>query len=457
MPAHQIFANLIQERVGENEFFVPFKEKVHAKRYNDAMAIFQAKFEKDLREEARKYGCSSEAQISDYIARHLKRKMETQAHKPIYTNVGPYKLHVTLAEESYTPEVRAHIQFIIEKYSHAVSEYKYVDAEKLRGDLDYLNRCIPFLNAIKVKIGKEEALSVEEKESFAEIMHRYEKPGLHTTQKWGTWRTIKLEDINALTKSVTDEQAQQNRACDRFLKGDQFTIYIPPQCDKESILRMCQEINQFLAKQGAIPGETLKTERRLGAGINFRQELLLNDFKALYSDSRWFEYRRISARETSESTIEQIQSEMAQSELFNYLSQNIDKPAPQDKWQGIWDKASGTPYDKAVTLLLNYSGSYKSSENEKATYWGGSVGRFFKGRWGTHHGDEVQNALNQSNDTTSLQQLLDKLQDNLKNKELKPDGDLRRILNTIGANTDYGQIKEEVVEEPDVARAISPS
>jgi hypothetical protein len=454
MPVNALFNHTIEFWDDDNSgFFRYVQEAVLAKRTARALQRFSDEQEPKIRkeeEETNKLFRKPTAELNAKVQETLKKKLKEQAHNPNISGIGPYKLHITLSPESYTPELREQLKNIILKYSHEIPNFKYINPQRLESGLNELNTFVSILDKLESKVRKNENFSDEEREQFTAIKQHYQQH-LPSRARWKTFLTIETKDITQLLATVRKEQSKQQKAYDRFSEADQFTLYIPTTYNKQDILRMCQEIDTLLTKSDAKPGKRAITELGLGKFINFRQEFLLKDYQQLSKEPEWYESQRISAGETAEYIVDKVQNEMQRCALYQYLNTNFTTPAPADKWQKIWDDTSGTSFEKACALLLKYSCSYAKKDDNKTSYWGGSFGRFFSGRWNSHHGDAVQNTLNSGykipKEEQTLSFLLNKLQTELgESIELNPAGDLRRILTIIGANTNFAN-QEDLAHE----------
>ncbi|KTD45928.1 hypothetical protein Lrub_2725 [Legionella rubrilucens] len=91
----------------------------------------------------------------------------------------------------------------------------------------------------------------------------------------------------------------------------------------------------------------------------------------------------------------------------------------------------------AIKLLCDYSASFRFSPSSLGGGYG--FNRFWAGRWGTHHGNEVREALKDIEktgaSTRSIPLLLAILKQKLEGKTLSCDGDLSRILQVIQEKT----------------------
>lgn len=126
-------------------------------------------------------------------------------------------------------------------------------------------------------------------------------------------------------------------------------------------------------------------------------------------------------------------------------------------WRSAWNKAkSESDYNqnagKVLNLLSQYSAFYKTP-----VAWGGTIGRFFSGRWNTHHGAQVQSAVENffhmdgyyahSKEFHSVEFILARVKQQIGNAPMNPNGDLARILNVIKEKTgvDYAGLDAQSI------------
>jgi hypothetical protein len=135
--------------------------------------------------------------------------------------------------------------------------------------------------------------------------------------------------------------------------------------------------------------------------------------------------------------------------LFQTIDRRMSEGQSEDYWRAKYnfhncqwtdeaDRRSDLPMSSSVFwMLVKYCGA------DYAGLWGvtggGSLNRFWSGRMGTNHGDEVTQTLKEykslSHEQQSLAKLLSILKEKLKDKTLSPDGDLRRILQVTEEKT----------------------
>ncbi|MDX1836172.1 hypothetical protein DIZ81_02935 [Legionella taurinensis] len=91
----------------------------------------------------------------------------------------------------------------------------------------------------------------------------------------------------------------------------------------------------------------------------------------------------------------------------------------------------------AIKLLCDYSASFRQSTAGLEGGYG--INRFWAGRWGTHHGNAVREALSDmekmATNQRSIPLLMTILKKKLDGKRLACDGDLTRILKVIQEKT----------------------
>ena len=130
-------------------------------------------------------------------------------------------------------------------------------------------------------------------------------------------------------------------------------------------------------------------------------------------------------------------------------------------WRTQWESSCETDAAwKALDLLADYAHFFKIYPLicvERP--WGGSIGRFFAGKWNTHHGHEVQSAISsffQSDGECALaiqyqsvEYVLAAVKEKIGNNHIKPNGDLAKILQVIKEKTsiDYNAIDSLSIDE----------
>ncbi len=97
-----------------------------------------------------------------------------------------------------------------------------------------------------------------------------------------------------LNKLLFDINETINDA-ERFLHGDQFTIYIPENFNPDKILNLCIDLDHYLKTNGVRPGGISDVASALGAYLNFRNEFLLQDIQWMNDNCCVDENRKIYA------------------------------------------------------------------------------------------------------------------------------------------------------------------
>ncbi|MBA2650552.1 MAG: hypothetical protein H0U75_13350 [Legionella sp.] len=369
------------------------------------------------------------ANLSNQDRESKKQLVNAQARNPTYTKLSPYKLHITLARESYTRQVIADLKTIIINHLHVTAGFKIInltfyDDEK-QTLIDYKRFLYTLMERANANIFPEHC------RAFKTILTRYNE---HAAKAFGQWQIPETWEIERALEAVCDEESEIDNALTRFSNEDQFTIYIPIKFDLRRVLRLCQDLNTYLSMHHLTPGNASSTEFKIGQFINFRQEHLLKDYKDLFTSPENYDKTRIASREQSSSILSVLLPEMAQCPLYQYLSRQLNIPAPRDPFQSLWDSVNGDAFDKTHALLLGYACSFKNHCFNKGTksYVAGTIGRFFSCYWVYDHGDAVQRALNRCSQErmgeNSLEVLLTNLQLEIGNKKINPRGDFRRIL-----------------------------
>lgn len=138
-----------------------------------------------------------------------------------------------------------------------------------------------------------------------------------------------------------------------------------------------------------------------------------------------------------------------------------------DYWREAWNNVLEYFYEdehaeKVLGLLSLYASFFRyipfPGVGNIGLGCGGTVGRFFSGRWNTHHGDAVQNAIGDfyaisgmgnSSKYHSVEFILAAVKRAVGQEPIKKDGDLARILEVIREKTgvDYFELDANSVYE----------
>lgn len=113
---------------------------------------------------------------------------------------------------------------------------------------------------------------------------------------------------------------------------------------------------------------------------------------------------------------------------------------------------------KLLDLLAEYAAFFKHLPIiGLPVAWGGSFGRFFSGRWNTHHGDEIQSSISNyfhmdgyyahSEKFHSVEFVLALIKKQIGSKPIDQNGDLAKILQVAKEKTsvDYFQLDAEAI------------
>jgi hypothetical protein len=128
-------------------------------------------------------------------------------------------------------------------------------------------------------------------------------------------------------------------------------------------------------------------------------------------------------------------------------------------WRGQWESSTEREAAwKTLALLAEYAAFFKylpfTSLNAA---WGGTVGRFFSGRWNTHHGNEVQDAISSyffmdgyyscEERFHTVEFVLAVVKKKLANRIIDQDGDLAKILSIVKEKTsvDYFRLDADAI------------
>lgn len=147
-------------------------------------------------------------------------------------------------------------------------------------------------------------------------------------------------------------------------------------------------------------------------------------------------------------------------------------------WQQRWDAVKKSPFPeqtmrmghtkeeddaiKTLVLLSQYSCFFKFP------LWpvGGSIGRFFSGRWNTHHGDAIQKAIAGfytletfgdlscigKEECYSVNYILALVKKEIGDNQIKPGGDLNNILQVIKEKTDFDYYSRSTLSPEDIIK-----
>ncbi len=233
---------------------------------------------------------------------------------------SPYKLHVSLQNDHNTyDKLKNEIKDIIVSYlkKEVINDFKLI-SDKFLKNLDFFKtfkNLASQLNDIKKTTSEEECSELEKK--FLAALENYKKldPRFNET------------DVSKVLVSINKVIGD----AERLLSGDQFTIYIPENFNKEEIFNLCKEINDYLENNAAMPGARLDIESPIGRYINFRQEYLKNDWEEINQKGVIDLRKRINAVKINDDDVEnarrkQVVDEQEKSDLYQSIVMQL-KPA----------------------------------------------------------------------------------------------------------------------------------
>jgi|GEM_PF-2488884 len=228
------------------------------------------------------------------------------------------KLHISLCQEDY-PTHQNQLAKILLAYTSKgeLNGFKYIDSEKL-------TQMLQKSQALMDKYIQFKALSSSERQNLS----------------WQWWRELevlvgekKFYFEHKLTDGIQELiQAEQNfqKSALRFLKGDQFTVYLPENINKEKILEICQTIHNYLFRHNLKGGEVARVSSVFSSHLSLRQEYLHDDFLAIKSGKLHGTLRaskRINAVNSIETHSElesEVKREQETNPLYQYLLGHLE-------------------------------------------------------------------------------------------------------------------------------------
>lgn len=260
-----------------------------------------------------------------------------------------YKLHISLTNTSYLAH-KDHLRDIIQEHMSSsiggIKEFKMVDIEKtllkIKKDEDIYNDFKKYLDYLE---GKNKYFDLQ---SFRKKIDKY----------------YQLPD--ALSK-ITNIDPEFNyiklakRTRKRFLKGDQFTIYIHQGYSHDNLVSLCVAIENYLNEQHASPGFHTDVVVPLGRFISLKKDYLTEDFEEMAKTMRVDESKRIEAVACSPSQEEILKRSKAKSELLNselYIALKRDMEKDKMHPMRLFAHASlpaSLPNQKTTELHLSYN------------------------------------------------------------------------------------------------------
>lgn len=135
----------------------------------------------------------------------------------------------------------------------------------------------------------------------------------------------------------------------RFKAGDQFTIYLPPEPNKQAILKMTKEIENFCVKNQLWPGQISDAALPLSTFFNMRQDFLLSESSERI-DATPFPGCDMSLRK-------KVVTELMHNKLCQHIFEGMNpktqlKPNPFSIWRNISNKQIESDPFAQTTLIL---------------------------------------------------------------------------------------------------------
>jgi hypothetical protein len=263
-------------------------------------------------------GCKSEEYIKKIQEKSEKLDLfDPDQLTPKVLEHSPYKLHISLTNEEY-PAHRDNIKEILLRHleNGVIHDFKFINNEQLKEKVDSAEQLIQLISEYKNMLEKKEAINPTlEKNLFLALDNLF-----------GIERLPNLEEIGLLINRINSYIKNSQR----LLEGDQFTIYIPADFDKDMILSLCKEVDEYLMKSNAAPGKVLDVESPIGSYINLRQEYLMEDFNSINDDGFIDMYLRINSAKLDDDEREidrrsRVVIEQEASDLYKHISNKLTK------------------------------------------------------------------------------------------------------------------------------------
>lgn len=228
---------------------------------------------------------------------------------PKYRDESVYKLHVSLSKESYTI-VKEDVIAIILKYLSecAINSFKHTDDDLLSSSLNEYTKLLELLLEYESFTERPTNKWIYDYMTFA-------KPLVGDAAGKIEDKTFARQLITSVENIITD--------LNRFLHSDQFTLYLPSTFQKEIIIKMCNEINNYLLTKKATKGDIFEVESPIGDFINLRQEYLLDDFDQAKKTGDVSKRINTGSNKIDEETKKKVVSEQESSELYQSLKKSI--------------------------------------------------------------------------------------------------------------------------------------
>lgn len=244
---------------------------------------------------------------------------------PHLLNFSMYKLHICIAYQSYSTNLDNILNILI-KYLDpeniaCIKEFKFLDINTALAQIELKKELLDYYREYKRhlpnEIGKFNLIAFKKK--------------LATFLGVADWKSLRGKQLP--NKTNIDDAINELEIClatqERFLNGDQFTIYLPKNFCKEKILKLCKEINNFLISNQAMEGSHSDVVARVGRYISIRKEYSSVDYDEMERSGVVVPAKRIDAIQeifTEQEKLRRIaiREEIISSELYRYLNNNLE-------------------------------------------------------------------------------------------------------------------------------------
>ncbi len=285
---------------------------------------------------------------ASYTERLRQTKKRFNQFTPQDKELSPYKLHVSLHKNDYV-KYKDKILEIARSHLEAgtVNIFKFTNEQEIENTIEYCSEVRDSISEYKKLIARNEEVNFQLEKSFLQIINEYFRKDYDSSLDLSTLDNMLLLIGKTIQTAV------------RFIDGDQFTIYLPADFDRDKIVQLCAELESCLQENQALPGEISDVAVPIGEYTNLRQEFLRQDFEFMNEYGMLLK-KRINAVNTSElddysRTL--VVEELNTSSLLNYLRSKLTPLAPLNE-----QHASSALFQPASALSL-----VKIQEEEKIT------------------------------------------------------------------------------------------
>ncbi|KGP64417.1 hypothetical protein EP47_11660 [Legionella norrlandica] len=257
-------------------------------------------------------------QEKSYLKKMQKKAWELDLYDadqltPEILEQSPYKLHVSLQNEEYTKHKEKIKEIIITHLEGgAINDFKFIDDNTLRDKMNSEVQIVQWIAEYKNMVAKNEKPGLDWENNFLCAINDYFGCRIDSIPD----KTDIEKILTRITILIKDGQ--------RLLDGDQFTIYIPENFDRDMIFRLCCEINTYLEQNNVTPGKLLDIESPIGNYINLRQEFLIEDFHSVNREGVIDRNKKIDSVKIHNDALEndrrkRVVLEQEQSNLYQYI------------------------------------------------------------------------------------------------------------------------------------------